>query len=224
MADNGYRPWSDYPGGLTMKYLMKRGPTERECRLMCSAAFLKDRDRLIINVIYETWYRRHEVTALNIKDYDRKTGELTAQVTKGWGNESESRAGEPRHMILSPNTQAMMNKYIGNRKRGPLFLNPKGKRLTPDRIRQMVHRAAQILGIQKIHHYTDGEKVRYLITPKSIREAGERHTDQHGADSDTTAIGAGHSPETKAKSYKKSAWEEVQRQVREHHPHFIPEA
>lgn len=203
-----------------MKYLMKRGPTERECRLMCTAVILQQRDRLIVNVIYETWYRRHEITALNVEDYDRKTGELTAQTTKGWGNDAESRAGDPRHMILSKNTMQMMNKYIGNRRRGPLFLNKQKKRITPDYIRQMVHRAAQDLGIQKIHHYTDGEHVRYLITPKSIREAGERHTDQRGADSDTTAIGAGHSPETKRKSYKKGAWEEVQRQVRQHHPHF----
>lgn len=139
-----------------MKYLMKRGPTERECELMCTAAFLNDRDRLIINVIYETWYRRHEVVALNIKDHDRKTGELTAQVTKGWGNRSVSKAGEPRHMILSSNTKEMMNKYIGVRKRGPLFINRERKRISADYIRLMINDTAQRLGIQKVHHITDG--------------------------------------------------------------------
>lgn len=203
-----------------MKMMMDRGPTEEECEKICTAPFLVLRDRLIINVIYETWYRRHEVSMLNIRDYNRETGELTAYVTKGKGNKDYSKEGGPRHMILSENTQEMMNNYIGRRKRGPLFVNREGRRQSPDYIRQMINKAAKKLGIQKIHHITDAGRKYWLITPKSIREAGERHTDQHGADSDTTAKGAGHTAETKMRFYKKSSWSEVQSQVKEHHPSF----
>jgi hypothetical protein len=63
-------------------------------------------------------------------------------------------------------------------------------------------------------------KEYHLVTLKALREAGERHCDLAGADSDVTARGAQHSAIVKEKYYKKAGWDEVQQQIRKFHPAF----
>ena len=70
------------------------------------------------------------------------------------------------------------------------------------------------IGIQKITHITPKERQYHLVTLQGLREAGERHTDLAGADTDITARGAQHSGVVKEKHYKKAGWEEIQSQVR----------
>lgn len=61
---------------------------------------------------------------------------------------------------------------------------------------------------------------QHLIALKALREAGERHCDLAGADSDVTARGAQHSAIVKERYYKKAGWDEVHQQIRKYHPAF----
>ena len=77
-----------------------------------------------------------------------------------------------------------------------------------------------MIGMQKVTHTTTTGKEYHLVTLKALREAGERHCDLAGADSEVTARGAQHSALVKEKHYKKAGWEEVQEQVKKYHPSF----
>jgi len=201
--------------------LVDRGMTEQEVKTLITAP-MPDRERAFYRGIYETFYRANELLLCNIEDYDRKTGEIIALHTKNKYNpKSETYIkSPPKHMLISPATQMLFKRIIGNRKKGPIFVNKKGKRLTKTYFQNYINELATRIGIQKITHITQTGKEYHLVTISGLREAGERHCDQAGADSDTTASGAQHSARVKEKYYKKSGWEEIQCQVRRYHPAF----
>ena len=126
----------------------------------------------------------------------------------------------PKHMILSKPTQMLFRRIIANRKKGPIFTNGRGNRLSKTHLQMFIDELATSIGIQKITHVTKTGKRYYLVTLKAFREAGERHTDISGADSEVTARGAQHSAIVKEKHYKKSGWEEIQNQIQKYHPAF----
>jgi len=83
-----------------------------------------------------------------------------------------------------------------------------------------INEVASKVGIQKVTHVTETGKRYHLVTIKALREAGERHTDLAGADSEVTAKASQHSAVIKERHYKKTGWEEVQEQIKRFHPSF----
>lgn len=201
--------------------ILDRGMTLNEVNALLIAP-MPDRERAFYRAIYETFFRVNELLMCNIEDYNKNTGELTALHTKNKYNPRTKQhiQSPPKHMILSQSTQLLLRKIIGNRKKGPIFINKKGKRLTKTYLQIRINEIATKIGIQKIALRSWTGKEFHLVTCKALREAGERHCDLHGADSDVTARGAQHSAMVKEKYYKKSNWEEVQHQVRKFHPAF----
>ena len=84
------------------------------------------------------------------------------------------------------------------------FVNRDGERLTKTWFQLFIDEIATSIGIQKITHITPSGKDYHLVILKALREAGERHCDLAGADSDITACGAQHSAIVKEKHYKKN--------------------
>ena len=88
-----------------------------------------------------------------------------------------------------------------------------------------INKIATKIGIQRIVKVTDygrkrSNRSQNLVTLKSLREAGERHMDLAGADSQVTARGSQHSALVKERYYKKSGWEEFQEQQKKYHLAF----
>jgi len=183
---------------------------------------MPNRERAFFSAIYDTFYRVNELLQCNIEDYNRQTGELIAKHTKTKYNPKTKQHFKslPKHMIVSKSTQILLRKIIGNRKKGAIFVNKKGERLSKTYFQVCINEIATSIGIQKITHITKTSKNYHLVTLKALREAGERHCDLAGADLDITARGAQHSAIVKEKYYKKAGWEEVQDQIRKHHPTF----
>jgi len=209
---------------------MDRGLTIDEVKSLLTAP-MPDRERAFFRTIYETFFRVNELLMCNIEDYNKKTGELIAKHTKNKYNPKSKKyiRSPPKHMILSKSTQVLFRRIIGNRKKGPIFINNNGQRLTKTHFQRYINDLATRIGIQKIVKITsDGKKGKwigktrhqYLITLKALREAGERHCDLAGADSDVTARGAQHSAIVKERYYKKAGWDEVHQQIRKYHPAF----
>jgi integrase len=183
---------------------------------------MPDRERAYFRAIYETFYRANELLRCNIEDYNRHTGKLIARFTK---NKYNPKTGEyikspPKYMVISPATQLLFKKIIGNRKRGPIFINRRGNRLTKTHFQIYINERATSLGIQKVTHMTETGRNYHLVTLKALREAGERHCDLAGADTEVAARAAQHSSIVKERHYKKAGWEEVQQQVRKYHLAF----
>lgn len=153
---------------------------------------------------------------------DKNTGELIARHTKNKYNPKTKKyiKSLPKHMVISKPTMLLFKRIIGNRKKGTIFVNRDGERLTKTWFQLFIDEIATSIGIQKITHITPSGKDYHLVILKALREAGERHCDLAGADSDITARGAQHSAIVKEKHYKKTGWEEVQEQVRKYHPAF----
>jgi len=204
----------------SIKYL-DRGMTIEEVQLMLTAP-MGNRERAFFRAIYETFYRANELLQCNIEDYNKKTGELIALHTKNKYNPKTKQyiRSPPKHMVLSKPTQMLFKRIIGNRKKGPIFINKNGKRLTKTYFQVIINEIATTIGIQKVSKITETGKEYHLVTLKALREAGERHCDIAGADSEVTARGAQHSAITKERYYKKASWEEVQGQVKKYHPAF----
>ena len=201
--------------------LLDRGMTIEEVKSLLTTS-MPNRERAFYRAIYDTYFRAQELLKFNIEDYNKKTGELTALHTKNKFNPRTKKyiKSPPKHILLSPSTMILFKKIIGNRKKGAIFINKNGKRLSVTYLQIFINELATSIGIQKTTHITDTGKKYHLVTLKALREAGERHMDISGADRDVTARGAQHSVATKERYYKKSSWEDFQQQQKKFHPAF----
>jgi len=200
---------------------LDRGMTIEEVQKLLTAP-MGNKERAFFRAIYETFYRANELLQCNIEDYNRDTGELISLHTKNKYNPKTKQyiKSPPKHMVISQPTQILFKRIICNRKKGPIFINRKGKRLTKTYLQMYINTISRGIGIQKVSQITPTGKEYHLITLKALREAGERHCDLAGADYQVTAKGAQHSAIVKEKYYKKTAWEEIQQQVKKYHPSF----
>ena len=198
-----------------------RGMTIDEVNILLTAPML-NRERAFFRAIYDTFYRANELIMCDTEDYNKQTGELIAKYTKNKYNPRTKTyiKSPPKHALLSEPTRLLFKHIIGNRKKGPIFINRNGTRLSKTYLQVFINELATSLGIQKITQITPTEKEYHLVTLKALREAGERHMDMEGADRDVTARGAQHSALVKEKYYKKSGWEEFQNQQKKYHPAF----
>ena len=201
--------------------LLDRGMTIHEVEILLTAP-MGHRERAFFRACYETFYRANELLQCDIENYNKNTGELIAMHTKNKYNPWTKQyiKSPPKHMVLSQSTQMLFKRIIGNRKKGPIFISRNGKRLSKTHFQVIINEISTSVGIQKVVQKTPTGKEYHLVTLKALREAGERHCDLAGADSDVTARGAQHSAIVKERHYKKAGWEEVQQQVRKFHPAF----
>ncbi len=206
------------------RIILDRGMNKEECRAICTSPQIPLRERLFFRAIYETTSRPREVLGAQIEIWNRNTGEITFPKTKSKYNRWSKKfiPGSPKTMMLTQNTNAMLRHYVGNRKKGYIFINDRtGKRLTLRHFEKAVDKWARLLNIQKLQSIKPSGKKYRLITLIGLREAGERHHDLNGGDPDVSAKAAGHSMQTKAKYYKKVSYEEAQESFAKHHPAFV---
>lgn len=204
--------------------LLDRGMNKREIDLLLTAP-MNNRERAFYRAIYETFYRANELLQCNIEDYNKETGELIARFTKNKYNPKTNQyiKSPPKHGYISKSTQVLFKRIIGNRKKGAIFINRTGTRLSKTHFQVHINDLATMIGIQKVTHITTTDKKYHLVTLKALREAGERHMDEAGADKDVTARASQHSAIVKEKYYKKSSWEEFHEQQKKYHPSFKEE-
>jgi hypothetical protein len=82
----------------------------------------------------------------------------------------------------------MLRHYVGNRKKGHIFINERtGKRLTMRHFEKMIDKWARLLNIQKLQSIKPSGREYHLIILMGLREAGERHHDLDGGDPDVSA-------------------------------------
>lgn len=204
--------------------ILDRGMHKEECRAICTHPQIPLREKLFFRMVYETTTRPREVLGAQIEIWNRNTGEITFPKTKSKYNRWSTKfiPGLPKIMRLTSNTNEMLRHYIGNRKKGYIFINERtGGRLTLRHFEKQIDRWGKLLNIQKLQSIKPSGKEYHLVTLMALREAGERHHDIAGGDPDVSAKAAGHSMQTKAKYYKKVSYEEAQESFAKHHPAFV---
>lgn len=208
---------------------LSRGMTEEECKIICTSPQIPIREKLFFRILYETEFRPFETLNLQIEDWDRKQALVTARRTKqktrpvpGDNRKKIWLPSNPRTMMISPATNEMLRVYVGNRKKGAIFINRAGNKLSLEWFNQAINKYATLLGIQKeVHKYKDGRSLK-LITCMSCREAGERHHDNAGGSRKLSAVAAGHTMQVKEQHYEKVGdnFEQVWESYRKFHPAF----
>ncbi len=215
-----------------------RGLTLEECLTLCKAPrklkvnatkyqiWKHLRDEILIRLLYETWARISELLYINVEDVDFDECAIQIKHPKGKslfkvidGKRTHIKTVHPpRWVFFGEDTKNLTIRYLQGRCRGPLILSNRKKRLSVREAERIINLYANMCGIQKIIGHTKDNRAVRLVTCKSLRESGERHTDVAGADRDATARIAGHTVRTKEAHYKRGNFEEDRAIVRAHHP------
>lgn len=217
------------PKLITTETLLNRGMTESECRTICTNASIPLREKLFFRIIYETCLRPFEVLNLQVDQWDRKQGLITALRTKaktkpikGNRHKKEWLPATPKTRAISQITNEMLREYVSNRKKGAIFTNKTGAMLTLRWFNDAISKYARLLGIQQTIKYKITGKPLRLITCMALREAGERHHDNAGGSRKLSAVAAGHTMEVKEKHYEKVGEdvEQIKKSFEQFHPAF----
>ncbi len=207
-----------------------------ECRAICISPEIPVREKLFFRIIYETQLRPFESLDLLIENWDREQQLVTAvrvkQKTapvKGDRHKKIRLPSKPRTVVLTENTNLTLKTVVSNRKKGYIFVNADGDKLSMAWFKDRINHYAKLLGIQKNVKYYDtkaGEiHPRHLVTCMALREAGERHHDNAGGSRKLSAVAAGHTMQVKEQHYEKVGedFEQVHESYRRFHPAFVEE-
>lgn len=216
--------------------LIPRGMNVDECKILLTSPLVNLREKVYYRIVYQCQFRPFEALNLLIENWDREQRLITAVMVKrktkplkGSGkHKKEWLKPEPREGILSEITNEMLRKLIGNRKKGYIFVNRNGEKLSKTWFKQKINEHAKLLNIQKtITAVTVNRKGReinqiwHLITVMALREAGERHHDNAGGNPKLSAIASGHTMDVKNKYYGKPDFEEVHKSTEKYNPAFV---
>ncbi len=147
---------------LTDRPLLDRGMNLDECRAICTSSEIPVREKLFFRIIYETQLRPFEVLNLLIENWDRDQRLITAvrvkQKTapvKGDRHRKVHLPSKPRIVVLTENTSLMLKTIVSNRKKGYIFVNADGNKLSMAWFKDRINHYAKLLGIQKDVKYYD---------------------------------------------------------------------
>lgn len=210
---------------LTTDVLLNRGMNLDECKAICTSPEIPIREKAFFRIIYETQLRPFEVLNLQIENWERHQKTVTAlRVKQKWDNRHKRHIlSFPRTAVVNDNTNEMLRKIIGVRKKGHIFINAQGETLSLEWFNERINYYAKLLGIQKVKkYYVDGRSLK-LVTCMALREAGERHHDNAGGSRKLSSVAAGHSMQVKEKHYEKVGedFEQVHQSYKDHHPAFV---
>ena len=209
----------------TTQTILNRGMNLEECRAICTSPEIPIREKAFFRIIYETQLRPFEALNLQIENWDRKQHTITALRTKQkWDNRHKRHLPSlPRTAVVTENTNEMIRKITGVRKKGSIFINTKSEQLTLEWFNERINYYAKLLGIQKIIKYYIDRRTLKLVTCMALREAGERHHDNAGGSRKISAVAAGHTMQVKERHYEKVGedFEQVHDSYKEHHPAFV---
>ncbi len=139
--------------------------TEKEVEMFLPLPLLTLRDYAIIELLYATGINVSELTAVNIDDISLKD---KAILIRGW---------KKRYVFFGRKAERSLKYYLKSRsmliekggEEKSLFLNYKGKRITPDSVGRIVERYWLLSGLAK------------KITPRSLRHSFASHMLGRGA-------------------------------------------
>lgn len=122
------------------------------------------RDKLIINLLYDTACTVSELCKIKIEDVDLKKGLIYISA-------DNTRTGQAKVVRFSKATSADLKAYLAAIKntRNFLFCSRKAKTITPRRIQQITHHYAEKAGIQSAYSHDKRGRSLHAITPHTLR-------------------------------------------------------
>jgi integrase len=166
--------------------LLERGMTVEECRKLFTSCDIPIREKLFFRMIYETLLQPSEVLNMQIENWDRECSRVTAtkvrirtKPLKGNFSKKVRLPTGPKIRPIMLDTNNMLKEYIGNRKKGPIFVNNQtGDMITLTWFNKAINKYAELLGIQQIKKYFKDKMKREkprslkLVTLMALKKAG----------------------------------------------------
>jgi integrase/recombinase XerC/integrase/recombinase XerD len=119
------------------------------------------RDRLIVRTIYATGVRVSELCSMNIEDIDFEEGTIRVR----------GKGGKIRIVFVDPDTLAEMDRFIGSRIEGPLFLGQMGHHISPRAVQHIFRKyAPEGITPHKIRHSYASELYRRSKNLRVVQE------------------------------------------------------
>jgi integrase/recombinase XerC len=152
---------------LSTPKLPKRLPTylpidesEALLRVAGPATLTTSRDRAVLELFYATGVRVAELAGLSVEDLDLRDGAVRV-LGKG---------SKERIVPVGGKAVRALRAYLGDRAAGPLFLNPRGGRLTVRSLHRIVRGRARAAGLSR------------RVSPHTLRHTFATHLLDAGAD------------------------------------------
>ena len=126
------------------------------------------RDRVVLEILYDTGMRRSELSNLKIPDMDLKSGYVC--IRKGKGDKDRVVPMSQRVCVMVQNYIAFVRpEYIKTKDTGYLVLNRSGNKMVPNGIYIVVKRIGEL------------SKIKKNITPHTLRHTCATHMLRNGA-------------------------------------------
>jgi site-specific recombinase XerD len=124
---------------------------------------------MILLTLWETAVREEELTYLRIEDIIPASGEYPTMIMV-----KKTKRGKQRNIPLSDTLVNLLTVYVDGRKKGFIFLNKYGKKLSTTAIRQFVYKYAPMAGITRFqvhpHTFRHSRAVELLKKGMTINE------------------------------------------------------
>ncbi|MDH4132226.1 MAG: tyrosine recombinase XerC [Gemmatimonadota bacterium] len=194
--------------GRTLPGYLDRGRTEAMFGALEARAEVGDaaalRDLAIVELFYSSGLRLSELTGLNLLDLDLLSDQLKVR----------GKGGKERLVPLGRQAGRVLLRYLDAREalarkpgadRRAVFLNPRGRRLTPRSVQRLVHRALDLVG---------GDGLR----THSLRHSFATHLLDAGADLRAVQELLGHASLSTTQIYTHTSVERLKQVYHQAHP------
>lgn len=157
------------------------------------------RDRALLELMYSAGLRASEVVGINLADID-------------WNERSiriKGKGSKDRIVLFGETASSALKDYLSGESRshhGPLFLGPRGKRLTTRTVQNIVKRWAASAGLPP------------EVSPHTLRHSFATHLLDNGADLKTVQQLLGHESLATTQVYTHVSIERLKATVAEAHP------
>ena len=167
---------------------------------MSEDGFIAVRDRLVVDMFYETGLRRAELMGLNVDDVD-----FSLKQVKVLGKRSKERI-VPIGDGLVESIRAYLDCREGVARCNALFVSTRGTRISPRRVYGLVHAALQsVPGLKK-------------CSPHVLRHSFATAMLDNGADLESVKELLGHNELSTTQIYTHSSFEELKKIYKQAHP------
>ncbi|MFC7325045.1 tyrosine-type recombinase/integrase [Halorubrum rutilum] len=178
----------------------------------------KVRNELLVKLMIQVGARRNEVTSIKLDDIDRDKRAVTLR------DDKKQKVRTVPYSDLSPELDLWLDKYRASNKPAQrseyLFVTEQSEQLSPNRIGEIIKKAAEEAGIQEVMYHDASGNPRRKVTPHTLRHTFAVRMLEEGVDIRYLQQLMGHTDISQTEVYLKITDKEAREAYREANPTF----
>lgn len=144
----------------------------RDAALATGAEYLRERNDILVGLLYDLGLRVGELVALDVDDFDLDAGELYLPTSKQKDYPNTGHSPPPRHLDLDREVARDLRRYLAHRWKDPDALLPsrQADRMTTESVRNVVGRIAREADVRP-YQESGGRGEPDAVTPHTLRHS-----------------------------------------------------